>query len=230
MSAPQSWKLRILKPSDLHATAAVLGAAFHDNPTYCFMHPRAHARPHDITCFFLRNLSWRAHLQLTWVATDPDGQVVGTATLEPPGGVPHSTALLVRHWVLPTLRDQGARTVARIARTDALFRQHYQALSGGRPYWHVHAVAVDPCVQGQGVGTALLTHVLAQLERLRGNQQAPVLLSTQRERNLGLYRRFGFELRSEVEFLGYRSWFMQRREWRAHESKLLADVGTGCAS
>jgi GNAT superfamily N-acetyltransferase len=214
MSASPSWKLRILKPSDLHATAAVLAAAFHHNPAYCYMHPRAAARAHDLSCFFVRNLSWRAHLNLTWIATDADGQVIGTTTLEPPGGVPHSTARLVRHWVLPTLREQGARTVARIARTDAMFRQHYLALSGGQPYWHVHAVAVDPSAQGRGVGTALLTHVLTQLERLRDSHRAPVLLSTQREKNVTLYGRFGFDLRESVVFHGYRSWFMQRREVR----------------
>jgi GNAT superfamily N-acetyltransferase len=220
MTAPPSWKLRILKPSDLHATAAVLAAAFHDNPTYCFMHPRLPTRAHDLSCFFLRNLSWRMQLNLTWVACDADGQVVGTATLEPPGGVPHSTTQLLRHWVLPTLRGQGARTVARIAQTDASFGRRYRALSGGLPYWHVHAVAVDPNVQGRGVGSALLSHVLAQLERLRGSRPAPVLLSTQRERNLALYRKFGFLLRDEVEFLGYRSWFMQRAELLDQRSEI----------
>ncbi|HEX6241675.1 MAG TPA: GNAT family N-acetyltransferase, partial [Polyangiales bacterium] len=196
MSAAQSWKLRVLKPSDLHATASVLAAAFHDNPTYCYMHPRVLVRAHDLTCFFLRNLSWRVQLNLTWVACDGDGQVVGTVTLEPPGGVPHSTAELLRHWVLPTLRHQGARTAARIARTDATFARHYRALSGDRDYWHVHAVAVEPGLQGRGVGTSLLAHALAQLDRLRGSHHAPVLLSTQRERNLQLYRKFGFELRN----------------------------------
>ena len=230
MNERQSWKLRILRPNDLHATASVLAAAFHDNPAYCYMHPRVETRAYDITSFFLRNLSWRVHLNLTWIACDADGQVVGTTTLEPPGGVPHSTAQLLRHWLFPTLRAQGAHTVSRIARTDSAFAQHYRRLSGGLPYWHVHAVAVDPAAQGRGVGSALLTHVMTQLDRLRLEQHAPVLLSTQRERNLGLYRKFGFELRADHVFHGYRSWFMQRREWRAHESSERRAVRAGYVS
>jgi len=213
MRTRQPWKLRVLRPSDVDATARVLAAAFADNPTYRYMHPRAHAHACDLERFFQRNLRWRVQLRLTWIASDADGQVIGTATLEPPGGVPHSTTRLFRHWVLPTLREQGARTVARIVQTDAAFGQRYRALGGGARYWHVHAVAVDPAQQGAGAGTALLAHVLGQLDQLLHTDPAPVLLSTQRERNVPLYQRFGFTLRESVVFHGYRSWFMERERF-----------------
>lgn len=70
----------------------------------------------------------------------------------------------------------------------------YLAITGGRDYWHVHAVAVDPEHHGTGIGSALVSHGMGELARLRGDAAVPVVLSTQRERNLPLFRRAGFEL------------------------------------
>lgn len=207
-----AYRVRRLRRSDLEPTAQLLARTFFDNPVYCFMHPRAATRRADLERFFLRNLSWRAQLELTWVLAGANDSVWGTATLEPPGGVPHSLVGLLRHWVLPTLRQQGAHTVTRIARADAAFARRYRALAEESPYWHVHAVAVDESLRGQGHGTLLLRQLLRELDRRDPQSTAPVLLSTQRERNLRLYHRVGFELLTRETFVGgCRSWFMRRR-------------------
>jgi ribosomal protein S18 acetylase RimI-like enzyme len=208
------WTTRKASPSDHRATAGVLARAFADNPCYAYMHPRLATRPHELEQFFLRNLAWHQPVGLTWVVTDEDRAVAGTVTLEPPQGLGRSFIELLGHWVLPTLRQQGLKTVMRIASTDAEFKRRYRAMTAARDYWHVHAVAVDPAQQRRGAASAMLRAVFRELDTLLGSRPAPVVLSTQREQNLALYRRFGFALVDTMN-LGkgpgaYRTWFMRR--------------------
>jgi predicted N-acetyltransferase YhbS len=205
---------RVLRPTDIEPTARVLARAFGDNPVYSFLHPRASTRATDLESFFRRNLAWRDSLGLTWVACDAGGEVIGTVTLEPPGGVSGTFSATWSHWVVPTWREQGARGVARLAWTDAEFARHNREVAGQRRYWHVHAVAVDPRAQGRGVGMSMMTAVLAELTRLRDRDPAPVVLSTQRESNVHFYRRLGFETVKHVDMLRWRSssiesWFLR---------------------
>lgn len=208
-------ELRRLLPDDVPQTAGLLTAAFADNPCYAWMHPRARTRERDLRAFFERNLWWHAPLDLTWV-TAAAGRIVGTITLEPPGGVPARLHCAVTHWLLPTARHQGFAIVRRIVAADLEFKRHYRAVAAASRYWHVHAVAVHPNWQGRGVGSRMLDGVMIELDRLLRGAPAPVVLSTQRERNLPLYRRAGFDLvctrtmgrmRGEP---GYESWFMRR--------------------
>lgn len=205
---------RPLVHRDVPSTAELLARAFSDNPCYAWMHPRATSRHTDLRAFFERNLIWHLPHGLTWVAVR-NTRVVGTLTLQPPGGVQHGMARMLTHWVLPTLRHQGPRTVRRIAAADADFRGRYLAITEGRHYWHVHAVAVAPDHQGIGIGSAVVAHGMRELARLRVDPTVPVVLSTQRERNLPLYRRAGFELvnRQQMGSPGssFVSWFMRLR-------------------
>ncbi|MDB4988992.1 MAG: GCN5-related N-acetyltransferase [Myxococcaceae bacterium] len=205
-----SW--RQLGPGDMPTVADLLARAFADNPCYSWMHPRERSRRPDLRAFFERNLAWHIPLGMTWVA-ERAGRVLGTLTLEPPGGVQHGAARTLTHWVIPTLREQGLRTVRRIAAADRAFRTHYLGITGGRAYWHVHAVAVDPEHQGEGVGASLLAHGMRELARLRTDRSVPVVLSTQRERNLPLYHRAGFELLGRHQMGSphdaFTSWFMR---------------------
>jgi GNAT superfamily N-acetyltransferase len=206
---------RKLTESDVHATAEVLASAFADNPAYAWMHPRTATRARDLRAFFERNLRWHLPLDLTWVASRGP-RIVGTSTLEPPGGVRSGTREAMAHWLVPTLRDQGLRTFLRIAAADREFRERYRVLTQGTPYYHVHAVAVAPEVQGRGIGRMLVATTLRELERLSAHDPAPVVVSTQRERNLPLYRRAGFTLKEDHQMgvrwgsRGFRTWFMVR--------------------
>jgi GNAT superfamily N-acetyltransferase len=205
--------VRKLTSADVHATARVLADAFAENPAYVWMHPRSAERSSDLRAFFERNLWWHLPLALTWVATrGPD--IVGTSTLEPPGGVRSETREAIAHWLVPTVRDQGLRTFLRTAAASREFGERYRALVKGTRYYHVHAVGVAPDLQGNGIGTRLVDATLEECERLLTLDRTPVVLSTQRERNLPLYRRAGFVLKEDHQMgvrwgsHGFRTWFM----------------------
>jgi len=74
-------------------------------------------------------------------------------------------------------------------------------------HWHVGPIGVHPEVQGRGGGKALLTSFLAMADE----QGAPVFLETDVERNVSLYKKFGFEIIGEEMILGVNNRFM----WRA---------------
>jgi len=215
MSDPGDVVVRKLTGADVLATAEVLASAFADNPAYVWMHPRAATRAMDLRAFFERNLRWHLPLDLTWVATRGRA-IVGTSTLEPPGGVPGRLREAIAHWLVPTVRHQGLRTFLRTAAADREFGERYRALIKGTQYYHVHAVAVAPGLQGSGLGSRLIAATLQECERLLARDSAPVVLSTQRERNLPFYERAGFVLGEDHQMgvrwgsRGYRTWFMVR--------------------
>src|SRR5689334_20446662 len=93
---------RKLTESDVNDTAKVLATAFADNPAYAWMHPRAATRAGDLRAFFERNLRWHLPLDLTWVASR-GSVIVGTSTLEPPGGVRSGLRQAIAHWLVPTV-------------------------------------------------------------------------------------------------------------------------------
>ncbi|MFO0547313.1 MAG: GNAT family N-acetyltransferase [Polyangiaceae bacterium] len=206
---------RKLTDEDVPATAEVLSRAFADNPCYQWMHPRASSRAADLDAFFRRNLLWHRRVDWTWVVTLA-GRVVGTSTLEPPNGVPGSLAEGVAHWLVPTVRHQGLRTFLRTLAADREFGQRYRALTGNRPYYHLHAVAVAPELHGRGMGTMLVAMALREYERQSSRDGCPIVVSTQRERNLPLYARVGFVLREHRQMgvrprePGFHTWFMLR--------------------
>lgn len=206
--------VRKLISADVHATAEVLANAFADNPAYVWMHPRSAKRASDLRAFFERNLRWHLPLDLTWVATRGP-QIVGTSTLEPPGGVQSGLREAIAHWLVPTVRAQGLRTFLRTAAAGREFGERYRALIQGTQYYHLHALAVAPDFQGNGVGSRLVAATLQECELL-ARDSAPVVLSTQRERNLPLYQRAGFVLKEHHQMgvrwgsRGFRTWFMIR--------------------
>jgi GNAT superfamily N-acetyltransferase len=207
--------IRKLTTADVHATAEVLADAFADNPAYGWMHPRAAARVSDLRAFFERNLRWHSPLDLTWVATR-GSRIVGTSTLEPPGGVRSGVQEAIAHWLVPTVRDQGLRTFLRTAAAGREFGGRYRALIKETRYYHLHAIAVAPAFQGNGIGSRLVAATLLECDRLLARDSAPVVLSTQRERNLPFYQRAGFVLKADHQMgvrwgsRGFRTWFMIR--------------------
>lgn len=74
------------------------------------------------------------------------------------------------------------------------------------PAWFLDLVAVDPSVQGRGLGTRLIRH---GLELARGTS-LPAFLETGQERNVSLYERFGFHVvaRESAPDGGPTIWFM----------------------
>jgi len=75
------------------------------------------------------------------------------------------------------------------------------------PHWHLGPVAVDPHLQGKGIGGALLAKFCVRMD----DSGALSYLETDKSENVRFYERFGFTVIAESKILGVPNWFMSRR-------------------
>jgi hypothetical protein len=62
------------------------------------------------------------------------------------------------------------------------------------PYWYLDVLAVDPKYQGQGFASMLLNPMLRRID----NEDLPIWLETNLERNLLFYKHFKFKVLEEI--------------------------------
>jgi uncharacterized protein YhfF/ribosomal protein S18 acetylase RimI-like enzyme len=135
-----------------------------------------------------------------WVVAAADG--LGAMTLLPPGSAAREAQLAAAAAprLAPLFTDGGARY-------DALWAWVGSMLPG-EPHWLLDQLAVEPAAQGRGIGGAMIRHAVVRAEA----DGLPLVLETAVERNLALYRGFGFAACAEGEVPGGgpRTWFLRR--------------------
>src|SRR5512133_1438798 len=94
----------------------------------------------------------------------------------------------------PLVRFLGLRTAAVLGGLDRMEARHPRDPS----HWYLFILGTEPAAQGRGMGSALLSHVLARVDA----DGMPAYLESSSERNLALYGRHGFEVTSEVAIPG----------------------------
>ncbi len=190
-----------LTASDLPRAAAVLARAFRDNALNT-----AVVRSNDPNRRLRSNLhGMRALLPLARthgyvISATLDGRVSGVLVAVPPGAFPLPSPPLVSR--LRCLLGQGPMVAQRWSEVfELLETQHPQG-----PHWYLGTIGVDPSLQGRGVGEALLSNWLGEVEA----SGQPAYLETDTERNVSFYERVGFEVEGEMRILEVRVWRMQR--------------------
>jgi ribosomal protein S18 acetylase RimI-like enzyme len=73
-------------------------------------------------------------------------------------------------------------------------------------HWHIGLLAVEPRVQGLGVGTKLMVEHCARMDEAR----TVSYLETDRAKNVRFYERFGYRIAGQGQAQGIASWFMKR--------------------
>jgi ribosomal protein S18 acetylase RimI-like enzyme len=75
------------------------------------------------------------------------------------------------------------------------------------PHWHIGPIGVRPELQRRSIGTSLLQRFLTMVDE----EGSSAFLEADVDRNVALYERFGFQIRSRQDILGVETRFM----WRA---------------
>lgn len=174
-------------PSDLDAAADDLAAAFKDDVALDWFlrddRRRDEARQR-LFRFIVRQMAFGAGR-----IERPEGG--GAAAIWMPFEALRPTPLVAELRSLPTLLfTTGLARFRRLAAFRADLDRHHPM---ERPHAYLWFLGVRPEAQGHGVGSRMLKAAMARLDA----EGQPAYLETETERNVGLYRRHGFEVISE---------------------------------
>jgi len=192
-------ELRYLDAHELPAAAGVLARGMDDNPVHlaCFGSGARH-RSAALARFFGAFLPLMAHPPLAVCRRRWPLAVLGMA---PPGTCRPSAAQMAR--MLVRTPPRGVHEAWRVA----VWGRAWLRRDPRAPHWHVGPLAVDAPLRGLGLGSRLMTELCARMDR----EGAAAYLETDREGNVGFYRRFGFEIVDRAEVVGTPNWFMLRK-------------------
>jgi ribosomal protein S18 acetylase RimI-like enzyme len=197
---PTASSVRKATLADAPRLAQALASAFQDDPVISWVFPHEQRRRGVLPAFMefrLRKLAFPK--DEVWMTGD------GAATavwIPPPGKWQMSRS--ERLWLLPPLiRFLGPRTASVLGGLNRMEEQHPQDPS----HWYLFILGTELAAQGRGLGSALLSHVLARVDA----DGLPAYLESSNERNIALYSRHGFEVISELTIPGGpRIWPMWR--------------------
>ena len=194
--------VRELTDADLSAAVGIVARGMRDNPLHvAAFGTDAELRGRLLMRMFAVALPFIFSKGVVLGAFDGE-TLTGIAGMVPPGHCqPSFTEKL---GAMPRLVPAvGGGAFARVGRWMSAWAQHDLR----EPHWHLGPVAVDAHLQGQGIGTLLMTEYCVRLDRAH----AAGYLETDKASNVTFYARFGFETIDTTPVLDTPNWFMARK-------------------
>jgi ribosomal protein S18 acetylase RimI-like enzyme len=183
---PSPPDLRPLAKAQLPSAVASAARAFHDDPLFNFFEPNLLKQARRLPALMRATIVDTLPFQETHTAF-VDGKAKAVAAWMPPGTYPRTprreAAFLAR--AAPSMVRTGRRLPAALKLLAAIDKVHPKP-----EHWYLSLLAVDPDLQGRGIGGALLRKMLVRADR----EGLPAYLETQTEANVAWYGRFGFEV------------------------------------
>jgi GNAT superfamily N-acetyltransferase len=182
----------------------VLTRAFEDNPATLAIFDgyspdrRRRGLGRAITAFV--DISWRHGTSEVLVS---GGKVVGAALTFGPGAYPPPLGPQLK--MAARVAGTGLRSALGYARAG----DHMQRLHPKQPHWYLFFLGVEPELQGRGLGGKLLQSLNERTDR----DGVIGYLETDRESNLRLYQRYGFQIVTDEvlpKVSDLRLWTMRR--------------------
>jgi GNAT superfamily N-acetyltransferase len=180
----QSSAVRKARANDVQQLAALLAAAFYQDPVWgSYFLPDKRRRLAGLTRFFAGELRQFLPYELVWDHRGSGwGVGVGAAwTLA-------SAAMGVLRGA-PSIARTFGRQLPRVLRATTMVEKQHRH----DPHYYLPYIGVAPARQGNGLGTALLRPVLDRCDA----QGVPAYLEATNKRNLPLYRRQGVQARED---------------------------------
>ncbi len=194
--------LRELRRAELGEAARLLGCGMCDNPANvrAFRITDTERRARALERFFVPVLGG-LHQRGSIYGAFREGSLVGVCGMARPALC--RPTLLETFGIVPSMAlGNPAGTVLRVM----AWAGEWARRDLTEPHWHLGPVAVDPQLQGQGIGTARLTAFCSRMDAL----SMLSYLETDRYENVRFYRKLGFDVVAEAEVLGVPNWFMSR--------------------
>jgi predicted N-acetyltransferase YhbS len=186
-----------LRRADRRRAALLAARALRDNPTSVAVFAGdAARRERRLATLCAATLATSRRLTLT--ACD-EGTIVGVLSASLPGAC--SAPFLDQLRMLPFLLRDLPSTM-RMSQQQLAWAPYHPK----ERHYHLGPVAVEPALQGRGIGSAMMAVLCTRLDASR----EMAYLETDTPPNVRFYERFGFRVVGQVEALGARTWFMRR--------------------
>jgi GNAT superfamily N-acetyltransferase len=179
--------VRVATADELGTLAAVLGRAYADDPVWSWVYPQPD-RSRRLARMF-RSLLRAMQARGATVLTD---EVRRGAAIWQRSGERSLGALGSARVAAAMVASR-----ARIRRGQAVMRAIEQR-HPAEPHWYLAVLGTDPAHWGEGVGSALVRHVLDD----PANRDEPAYLETETAANVPFYERHGFGVVGEVDVPG----------------------------
>lgn len=172
----------------LDTATTTLARAFQDDPMFEWIFPDAVPREKDLTS--LNRVAVKYGLRYGRATQSDAGRCV--AIWLPPNQS-MSMGRMARSGMLATPFQVGFRPMAKFAGANGVMdKVHKRHVT--QPHWQLLIVGVDPSLQGQGRGSAIVQEGLEQADRAA----LPCYLDTSKEANLQFYEKLGFTIVEEA--------------------------------
>lgn len=194
----QALTIRDAVAGDLETLVHTLSDSFAEDPMFNWVFPRKQLYP-----FFFRMLVKDVYLPRGFVHIESQGRAAAL-WLPPEERFKIAPRLGLLRFGLKLVRQGGLRPVWRLQQQGSVFARHLPR----EPHYYLQFIGCRYDHQGQGIGAALLMRGI-QICDERG---MPAYLECSNHRNVPLYERHGFEVRSQqaVGKDGPMAWFMWR--------------------
>lgn len=193
-----------LTPDQIPAAGAVLARALFEDGLARYMYPDEEGRKARIPWHFSAMVRYGV---LFGRVLTTAGEPRGVAVWLPPGETDMTENRIVAAGMDASPAVLGEEAFGRFMNAMAEIEPLREQDVAPR-HWYLALVGVDPDCSSQGIGSALLTPILAEAD----GEGLPCYLDTAEERNVGFYQKHGFETvrHGTVTDTSVEYWTMQR--------------------
>lgn len=175
-----------LKATDAVRAAQVLARAFQDDPIYLYIIPDSDERKRLLPRIFLFRIRYGIQYGEVHVTSV---NLEGVAVWIPSEDVDITLWRGLQVGGFSLYREVGGRVFSKLNEVQKYSLSIHRHHASFR-HWHLSPIGVDPCYQGKGHARSLMSAMLTRLDQ----EGLPCFLETQSERNVSIYKRYGFEV------------------------------------
>lgn len=187
--------VRLARAEEISAASEVLTDAFVDEDGLNYWLKQGAAKDRVRRVFFDAAVREVVHPMRQLDVAQADGALAGAAIWLKPGDrafdLPPLRELMLTPLLFRVAGIEGMRKATTLGRQLTSLHPHV-------PHAHLVFLGVAPSMQGRGVGSAMLKHALAPLDR----SGTYAYLEASTERNIALYQRHGFVVTGEFKLPG----------------------------
>ncbi|MBI9098577.1 MAG: GNAT family N-acetyltransferase [Spirochaetaceae bacterium] len=192
-----------VEKKDFEKTGHVFGRAFKDDPAFCNIFKNIEDYRRDA---FFEGPARYCNTYGKVYATSPE--IEGLAAWVSSDYADMTFIRIVRSGLVKSTRRIGMKTMFSMRPIFEPLEKARRRHMKGIKYIYLMTLGVDPEFQGKGFGSKLITALIEDST----NEVLPVYLETANEKNVGMYKKFGFRVLEKVDLpvINISQWCMIR--------------------